>query len=137
MKKYLSLLCSLIVSCVFFSSCSKEDPIPENTNPLEGTRWEYVDRFEEDGVNITYTYSIAFHTKTATWRIDARITECTATLTDVIANETYDYQYEDGLVIMTPRSANMAYLEGTITSNLKMDVTNVSYGEVIGTFYKK
>lgn len=137
MKKYLALFCSLIMMCALFSGCGKEDPIEENKNPLEGTRWEYLDMFEEDGIDVTYTYSIVFHSSTATWRIDAKMVDGSATLTDVLVNETYDYQYDDGLVVLTPQSANLAYLEGTITSNIKMEVTNVSYGEVIGTFYKK
>ncbi len=131
----------LLTMCIPMTSCSDDDepeqaPAAEVAKGLPGTRWSYTDRFSYEGFNYTIQYSISFSQSTAVYNIIETITDGTTTLT---TPETinYEYVYSDGLVIFKPQEAGKAYLEGKITSDIKMDVTNTSTGGFIGTFYKE
>ena len=57
----------------------------------------------------------------------------------VIETETINYEYRrsEDLVIFTAVQAGKANMEGIISSNIKMDVTNKSTNTFVGTFYKQ
>lgn len=135
--KYLSMLLMMMTLSVCMVSCDKEEKIPElDEFTLPGTRWTYTDKYEEDDVQITVDYTITFSTATATY--DAKMTIKEGNQTQTASSfVNYAYNYSDGLVVFTPTEAGKAYLEGEITSNIKMVVTNISTGEEIGTFYKQ
>ena len=145
--KYLFMMLAMIVMCVNLSSCEKdgpgqqEPPIIEDDEPIEfslvGTSWSYTDRFEEDDIKYTDELTINFSSSTK-----AKLTQVT-TITEGSQTTSqsfyidYTYTHHDDLVIMTPVDANYAYLEGEITSQIKMEVINASSGELIGIFYRQ
>lgn len=137
--KFLLMLLAVVAMGVCFTSCGDDgsDPIVEDESfSLVGTIWTYSEKAEQDGVQLEYDYSIIFSSKTASYEMKLTLTEGSQTNT-VTDHFTYEYTYSDGLVIFTPTQAGNAYLEGVITSNIKMVVTNESTGKQIGTFYKQ
>lgn len=139
--KYLFMMLAMMAMCVNLTSCDKDDddpkdpPLPEFS--LVGTTWSYTDRFEEDGINYTMDYTISFPTSTnAKYSMNVIIKEGTQTTSQSDYTD-YTYTYNNGLVIMSPTEANYAYLEGEITSEIKMEVINASSGKTIGVFYRK
>ncbi len=133
----------LLTMCIPMTSCSDDDEdepqqpsIAETAKGLPGTKWSYTDKYDYDGITYTENYSIAFKETTAVYTLAIIITDgkTTQSTTDAI---NYEYVYSNGLVIFKPLEANKAYLEGKITSDIKMDVTNTSTGGFIGTFYKE
>ncbi len=140
-KNFVMIL-TMMVACVNQTSCTPiigcppppEPPIHEF--PLVGTSWSYTDRFEEDDISYTVDYTISFPTSTnAKYSMKATIKEGTQTTSQSDYTD-YTYTYNNGLVIMTPIEAGYAYLEGEITSEIKMEVINASSGKTIGVFYK-
>lgn len=123
------------------SSCSKDDdPIIEKPeqDPLENTRWTYNDRYSSDGNNLSISYLLSFGSNTATLAITTTINYSDgSTYTEPTVRHNYRYTYSNNLVVLNPTEPNVAYLEGTITSNIKMAIVNVSSGEQIGVFYKE
>lgn len=146
--KYLFMMLAMMAMCVNLSSCGggpgqPEPPIIEEPEPptpefsLVGTTWSYTDRFEEDDIKYTDELTINFSSSTR-----AKLTQVT-TITEGSQTTSqsfyidYTYTHHDDLVIMSPVDANYAYLEGEITSQIKMEVINASSGELIGIFYKQ
>lgn len=143
MIKHLFMLLIMAAMSVNFAGCSDDDdPVKDKedeettTSQLAGTRWTYVEQFEEDGIESVQEYSISFTSTTATYSLAITVTEGSQHTTSSVEID-YTYTYSEGLVIFNPTEAGKAYLEGEITSNVRMVVTNVSTGEVIGTFYKQ
>lgn len=135
--KNLSLWLLMLTMSVCMTSCGSDDEeLVDEIFKLEGTRWVYTDVYEEDGIEYTENNSLIFSTSTATYQLEITIKEG-STSTSTTDYRDYTYDYSDGLVVLTPVKANVAYLEGKITSNLKMEVKNVSTGRNIGVFYKK
>lgn len=138
MRKFKFVLSAMLLmflgSC--FTSCSKDDKPVDDSNPLAGTRWEYVDRFSESGVSYELTYSLNFSDYDAYYTLEYVATSGSQTLTDS-ESISYSYSYSDPLVVLSPRESGKAYLEGTISSGIKMIVKNTSTGKTIGTFYKQ
>lgn len=123
---------------VSFTSCGddEDDPISEQEFTLTGTRWTYTDSYtDSDGSKLTIEHGFTFSERTANYSITTTLTQGTqnTTSSDYVS---YTYVYSEGLVVLTPQTSGKAYLEGVITSKTKMEVTNVSSGKVIGTFYK-
>lgn len=140
--KYLFMMLAMMAMCVNLTSCDKDDDGPDPKEPvtpefsLVGTSWSYTDRFEEDDINYTIDYTISFSSSTkAKYTMDITIKEGTQTTTQSDYID-YTYTHHDDLVIMTPVDANYAYLEGEITSEIKMEVINASSGLTIGVFYR-
>ena len=140
--KYLFMMLAMMAMCVNLTSCDKDDDGPGPKEPvtpefsLVGTSWSYTDRFEEDDINYTIDYTISFSSSTkAKYTMDITIKEGTQTTTQSDYID-YTYTHHDDLVIMTPVDANYAYLEGEITSEIKMEVINASTGKTIGVFYR-
>lgn len=142
--KYLFMMLAMMAMCVNLTSCKggPEEPLPpkEPVVPefsLVGTTWSYTDRFEEDDISYTMDYTISFPSSTnATYSMKLTIKEGTQTTSQSDYTD-YTYTYNNGLVIMTPIEAGYAYLEGEITSEIKMEVINASSGKTIGVFYRK
>lgn len=134
--KYLPFWLCMLMMCVTFSSCSSDDDGPETDNFPVGTRWTFTESFQEDDWTITADYSITFMEATATYQILYTYRQGTTTQTES-DYATYTYTYSDNFVVMKPQTPNFAYLEGKITSGVKMEVKNVSSGEIIGVFYKQ
>lgn len=132
MKKNLITLFTVFMTFFAFVGCQKEDGLS-----LKGTKWSYTDTYAEDGVQYIVENYISFTSSTNA--VYGEVETITAGNESQTYNYTSDYTYQlsGNLVVMTPLQAGNAYLEGEISSNIKMVVTNVSYGEVIGTFYKK
>ena len=149
--KYLFMMLAMMAMCVNLTSCDKDPKEPtiiedEPNEPpiiepiefsLVGTSWSYIDRFEEDDIKYTDELTINFSSSTR-----AKLTQVT-TVTEGSQTTSqsfyidYTYTHHDDLVIMSPVDANYAYLEGEITSQIKMEVINASSGELIGIFYKQ
>lgn len=134
------LLCAF-VSSISLSSCGKDDDelIEEPPQyPLDGTRWTYTDLYEIDGDKISLSYVISFSKTTAVLKLTETINYADgSTYQNPAVNQNYKYTYNDGLVILTPTDPNIAYLEGSISSGIKMELYNVSNGGQIGVFYKE
>ncbi len=147
--KYLFMMLAMMAMCVNLTSCggggggttTQEPPIIEDPEPtpefsLVGTSWSYTDRFEEDDIKYTDELTINFSSSTR-----AKLTQVT-TVTEGSQTTSqsfyidYTYTHHDDLVIMSPVDANYAYLEGEITSEIKMEVINASSGLTIGVFYR-
>ena len=126
----------MLAVCLFFTSCGgdNEDPVLEDT--IAGTNWEYVDRYSDSGVSYEVTYSLSFSDFDAYYTIYMKATSGSQTLTDS-ESISYTYTYSNPLVVLSPRESGKAYLEGTISSDIKMVLKNTSTGKTIGTFYKK
>lgn len=135
--KYFFMMLAMMAMCVNLTSCDKDDEKPPLEFSLVGTTWSYTDKFEEDGINYTMDYTISFPSSTnATYSMKLTIKEGTQTTSQSDYTD-YTYTYNNGLVIMTPIEAGYAYLEGEITSEIKMEVINASSGKTIGVFYRK
>ena len=149
--KYLFMMLAMMAMCVNLTSCGgdsgsgprQEPPIieDETDEPIEfslvGTSWSYTDRFEEDGIKYTDESTINFSSSTRAKLTQViTVTEGTQTTSQSFYID-YTYTHHDDLVIMTPVDANYAYLEGEITSQIKMEVINASSGELIGIFYRQ
>lgn len=136
MKKlnYLSMWLCILMTCISVTSCSSDDdePIPDS---IVG-RWTYTDKFQEGDETVTANYSLTFTEVTATYQVVYTFTKGSQTQT-VSDFANYTYTYSDDFVVLQPQTANYAYLEGKIISNVKMEVTNVSSGEIIGVFYRQ
>lgn len=139
--KYLPMLLMIVAMNVIFTSCSKDDNDDKSIEQvakftLEGSQWSYTDKYEESGIEMILDYTISFSSSTALYNLTLTMKEGTQTTTQNDRIQ-YTYTYSDGLVILKPQEANKAYLEGKIISNIKMEVTNVSTGKNLGTFYKQ
>ncbi len=139
--KYLPMLLMIVAMNVIFTSCSKDDDDDKSIEQvtkftLEGSQWSYTDKYEENGIEMILDYTIGFSSSTALYNLTLTMKEGTQTTTQNDRIQ-YTYTYSDGLVILKPLEANKAYLEGKIISNIKMEVTNVSTGKNLGTFYKQ
>lgn len=134
----------LLAMCIPMTSCGddeEDEPAPveqqSNANSLNGTKWSYTDRYDYDGWSATITQRFSFKESTATYTVETREQEGTQVTTDYTTTN-YTYTYSDGLVIFIPQESGKAYLEGKISSNIKMDVYNVDRDDLhIGTFYKE
>lgn len=143
--KYLFMMLAMMAMCFNLTSCDKDDddlpqpepPVVEEEFTLVGTSWNYTNRFEEDGINYTEELTIKFSSSTKAKLTQViTVTEGTQTTSQSFYID-YTYTHHDDLVIMTPVDANYAYLEGEITSQIKMEVINASSGELIGIFYRQ
>lgn len=143
--KFFSTMLILLAMCMPMTSCGGDEPEPvidnttttETANSLKGTSWSYTDRYEYDGWTATITQRFTFNASTATYTVETREQEGNQVTTDYTTSN-YTYTYEDGLVVLIPQDAGKAYLEGKISSNIKMDVYNVDRDYMhIGTFYKE
>lgn len=135
--KYLPFWLCMLMMCFTMSSCSSDDgPDGPVLPPLTNSRWTFTNTYQQGDETVTEDYSISFAEATATYQVlyTYRKGSQTQSVSD-FAN--YTYTYSDGLVVMKPQSANYAYLEGKITSNVKMEVKNVSSGKIIGVFYRQ
>ncbi len=134
----------LLTMCIPMTSCGGDDedepaPVPEPpvNNGLNGTTWSYTDRYDYAEWSATITQRFSFKESTATYTVETREQEGTQVTTDYTTTN-YTYTYSDGLVIFIPQESGKAYLEGRISSNIKMDVYNVDKDDLhIGTFYKE
>lgn len=137
---FIRMLFFVMALSVSLSSCGGDDEADPirivEAFSLNGTRWTFNEKFEEEGVLYTNDYFITFSSATAVFEQKTAITEGANTITQSTSIN-YAYTYSDGLVVFTPAEAGKAYLEGVISSNIKMVVTNVSSKKQIGTFYKQ
>ncbi len=136
--RFFAMMVAMLAISVGLSSCSEDDGDSPVVNPLEGTHWSYSEDAVVNGITVVYEHSFSFSSSSAVYKI----TETQQKGNESYSNfETVDYAYElsddGGLVVFTPRQAGKAILEGKIQSGMKMTVTNVSMGNVIGVFYKK
>lgn len=99
---------------------------------LNGTTWVYQDYYS-DGTTLTQT--IKFTSKSSAQLVISVQQGTNETKT------TYDYDWtcdnEVTLVVLKPRQAGNATLEGRIENFLKMTVINTSNNSEVGVFYKQ
>ncbi len=134
MKKIKLLLLIAIACCAF--SCEKKESFS-----LEGTEWTKSDIFEDEEYGqVVKDHVLVFEHSTAIYRLmETYKVDNAQTVTNKLEH-VYDYMYSDDFVVLTPQEANLAHLEGTITSGIKMVLVNTSMEDgdnVIGTFYRK
>lgn len=130
--KYLSMMLIMLTMSVCVVSCGKDDDEKKDSaNSLAGTRWAYTDIYQDGTVEYTVSF---FSDNTATYEINVK--NAGGTIVDSQSIK-YTYQRSDNLVIFMAQQAGKANLEGVISSNIKMELTNTSTQKVIGTFYKK
>ncbi len=123
------------------TSCSDDDedaPQQPQKTGLNGTEWEYNDTYTySDGYVESLTQTIIFSQSQATIETKYILTAPDGSSVTQDNNPIiYNYTYSNNLVIFNP-TGNQYHLEGVISSGIKMVVTRVEDGEVIGTFYKQ
>ena len=118
--KYLSMVLLMLVTSVCMFSCSDE-----------GTRWSYTELYSDGSVEQVFTF---FDEGSASLVISVRNAGGIVIETETI---NYEYRRSEDLVIFTAVQAGKANMEGIISSNIKMDVTNKSTNTFVGTFYKQ
>lgn len=137
-KKYFKLLpCLFVAMCTFgLTSCSDDDddpvipPISEvDENEVIGTRWIEESSYS-DGTSSTTV--LTFSSSTATLSISYN--EGTQTLTNTFS---YSFRRSKNLVLLSPKEAGNASLEGTIESGFKMTLINTSNNSVVAVLYKR
>lgn len=141
MKKtitFLSWMFIVLLASVSFTSCDPDDPdpVPEPTtsvvtNPYAYTTWEYTDIYN-DG---TMIQRLRFADETNVYyELEMR------NAGGVIMENTsipYVYSYSGSFIVFKPQQTGKANLEGRVTDNIKLELTNTSSNSNIGTFYKK
>lgn len=124
MKKFnffLMLFVATVAMGASFTSCGNDD---DDSNSLVGTVWVYHKGSTHDE-KLTFS--------------DAKKVLLTIIYSDGHSTTTtpinYTYKRTGNLIIFTPENSEYAILEGEITENTKMVVTNG--GTEIGIFYKQ
>ena len=115
MKKVLFLL----VMVAAFVACSKDDDVEPS---VANTQWEQV----ESGITATLSF---FNETECKW-------ELKRSGGSVYSSELYAYTYVHPKVVLKPKKAGLAVLEGTIEGN-GMNLYNVSTKKDIGIYIKK
>ncbi|MBD8041761.1 hypothetical protein H9625_15215 [Phocaeicola sp. Sa1CVN1] len=127
--KYLSMVLLMFVTSVCMFSCSDDDE--PTADSLVGTRWSYTELYSDGSVEQVFTF---FDEGSASLVISVRNAGGIVIETETI---NYEYRRSEDLVIFTAVQAGKANMEGIISSNIKMDVTNKSTNTFVGTFYKQ
>ena len=94
--------------------------------------WEDHHRYSDGS---TYTTRLSF-ISASTAQLVFTYTEGNSSTTDII-----DYSYtqpgDGSIIVLTPKEAGKAVLEGKIENGAKMTLTNMSNGTVVAVLYKK
>lgn len=137
-KKYLRWLpCLFMALCTCsFMSCSDDDddpmlpPVTEvDENEVIGTTWIEEGSYSDGSSSAT---TLTFSSSTATLSISYK--EGTQTITNTLS---YSFRRSKNLVVLSPREAGKATLEGSIENGIKMTLTNTSNNSVVAVLYKR